>query len=147
MAVLDFHLDAGSRRRERALAVVRSAGNLLAAALRERVHRTGGPVDHPPLAAVRVGPVCLLMLAAVDVASASLSAGRGAVLLPAAVIGAGPMGPLRLTDLVGLDVRLAIAEHLERELGARFEPPQLLRDKVARGELGRKAGRGFYEWS
>ena len=58
-----------------------------------------------------------------------------------------PMGPLRLTDLVGLDVRLAIAEHLERELGARFEPPQLLRDKVARGELGRKAGRGFYEWS
>ena len=58
-----------------------------------------------------------------------------------------PMGPLRLTDLVGLDVRLAIAEHLERELGARFEPPQLLRDKVARGELGRKSGRGFFEWS
>jgi 3-hydroxybutyryl-CoA dehydrogenase len=58
-----------------------------------------------------------------------------------------PMGPLRLTDLVGLDVRLAIAEHLERTLGPRFAPPQLLRDKVARGELGRKSGKGFYEWS
>jgi 3-hydroxybutyryl-CoA dehydrogenase len=58
-----------------------------------------------------------------------------------------PMGPLRLTDLVGLDVRLAIAEHLELTLGPRFSPPQLLRDKVARGELGRKSGRGFYEWS
>jgi 3-hydroxybutyryl-CoA dehydrogenase len=56
------------------------------------------------------------------------------------------MGPLRLTDLVGLDVRLAIAEHLERELGPRFAPPQLLRDKVGRGELGKKSGRGFYDW-
>jgi len=57
-----------------------------------------------------------------------------------------PMGPLRSTDLVGLDVRLAIAEHLERELGERFAPPRLLRDKVARGELGRKTGQGFYAW-
>ena len=57
-----------------------------------------------------------------------------------------PMGPLKLTDLVGLDVRLAIAEHLTRELGPRFEPPQVLRDKVARGELGRKSGQGFYDW-
>jgi 3-hydroxybutyryl-CoA dehydrogenase len=57
-----------------------------------------------------------------------------------------PVGPLRTTDLVGLDVRLAIAEHLARELGPRFEPPQLLRDKVAAGELGRKSGRGFYNW-
>jgi 3-hydroxybutyryl-CoA dehydrogenase len=57
-----------------------------------------------------------------------------------------PMGPLRSTDLVGLDVRLAIAEHLERELGERFAPPALLRDKVARGELGRKSGQGFYTW-
>ncbi|MCL6538804.1 MAG: 3-hydroxyacyl-CoA dehydrogenase family protein [Acidothermus sp.] len=55
-------------------------------------------------------------------------------------------GPLRLTDIVGLDVRLAIAEYLARKLGPRFEPPALLRDKVARGELGRKAGRGFYDW-
>jgi 3-hydroxybutyryl-CoA dehydrogenase len=57
-----------------------------------------------------------------------------------------PVGPLRTTDLVGLDVRLAIAEHLARELGPRFEPPQLLRDKVAAGELGRKTGQGFYAW-
>jgi 3-hydroxybutyryl-CoA dehydrogenase len=58
-----------------------------------------------------------------------------------------PMGPLKLTDLVGLDVRLAIAEHLEREIGPRFAPPRVLRDKVARGELGKKSGRGFYSWS
>jgi 3-hydroxybutyryl-CoA dehydrogenase len=57
-----------------------------------------------------------------------------------------PMGPLRLTDLVGLDVRLAIAEHLTTELGERFSPPALLREKVARGELGRKNGRGFFGW-
>lgn len=57
-----------------------------------------------------------------------------------------PMGPLRSTDLVGLDVRLAIAEHLAATLGERFTPPQLLRDKVARGELGRKSGQGFYNW-
>jgi 3-hydroxybutyryl-CoA dehydrogenase len=57
-----------------------------------------------------------------------------------------PMGPLRSTDLVGLDVRLAIAEHLHDTLGDRFAPPQLLRDKVARGELGRKTGQGFYTW-
>ncbi|MCZ2527404.1 3-hydroxyacyl-CoA dehydrogenase family protein [Streptomyces sp. HB2AG] len=57
-----------------------------------------------------------------------------------------PMGPLRLTDLVGLDVRLAIAEYLHERLGERFAPPQLLREKVARGELGRKTGRGFYTW-
>lgn len=58
-----------------------------------------------------------------------------------------PMGPLRSTDLVGLDVRLAIAEHLAATLGQRFEPPQLLRDMVARGDLGRKTGRGFHTWS
>ncbi|QKT13310.1 3-hydroxyacyl-CoA dehydrogenase family protein [Rhodococcus sp. W8901] len=58
-----------------------------------------------------------------------------------------PMGPLRSTDLVGLDVRLAIAEHLTETLGERFRPPALLREKVARGELGRKAGRGFFNWS
>ncbi|KAA1373064.1 3-hydroxyacyl-CoA dehydrogenase family protein [Aeromicrobium fastidiosum] len=57
-----------------------------------------------------------------------------------------PTGPLRTTDIVGLDVRLAIAEHLERELGPRFAPPQVLRDKVAAGDLGRKTGRGFYSW-
>jgi 3-hydroxybutyryl-CoA dehydrogenase len=57
-----------------------------------------------------------------------------------------PMGPLRLTDLVGLDVRLDIARHLEKTLGPRFAPPQVLRDKVAAGELGKKSGKGFYDW-
>lgn len=57
-----------------------------------------------------------------------------------------PMGPLRLTDLVGLDVRLAIAEYLAKEVGPHFEPPALLREKVARGELGKKSGQGFYPW-
>ncbi|MBB5781352.1 3-hydroxyacyl-CoA dehydrogenase [Nonomuraea jabiensis] len=57
-----------------------------------------------------------------------------------------PMGPLRTTDVVGLDVRLAIAEHLARELGPRFEPPRILRDLVAAGHLGRKTGQGFYTW-
>ena len=58
-----------------------------------------------------------------------------------------PMGPLRLSDLVGLDVRLGIAEHLAATLGPRFEPPQLLRDKVAAGKLGKKSGEGFYKWN
>ena len=57
-----------------------------------------------------------------------------------------PMGPLRLTDLIGLDVRLAIAEHLFTELGVRFEPPALLREMVADGKLGKKTGTGFYNW-
>ncbi len=55
-----------------------------------------------------------------------------------------PMGPLRLTDLVGLDVRLGIAEYLASTLGPRFDPPQILRDMVAAGQLGKKSGQGFY---
>ncbi len=58
-----------------------------------------------------------------------------------------PMGPLRLTDLVGLDVRLKIADYLAKELGPRFEPPEILRRMVAEGRLGKKAGRGFHDWS
>lgn len=58
-----------------------------------------------------------------------------------------PVGPLALTDIVGLDVRLGIAEYLESQLGERFAPPQLMRDMVARGELGRKSGKGFYDYS
>ena len=58
-----------------------------------------------------------------------------------------PMGPLKLTDLVGLDVRLGIAEYLHGTLGGeQYHPPELLRQKVERGELGKKSGRGFYEW-
>lgn len=57
-----------------------------------------------------------------------------------------PMGPLRLSDLVGLDVRLAIAEYLASALGPRFEPPELLREMVREGKLGKKTGEGFYRW-
>jgi 3-hydroxybutyryl-CoA dehydrogenase len=58
-----------------------------------------------------------------------------------------PMGPLKLTDLVGLDVRLQIAEYLHREFGdERFRPPQILRRMVAEGKLGKKSGEGFYNW-
>lgn len=57
-----------------------------------------------------------------------------------------PMGPLRLTDLVGIDVRLGIARYLEKELGDRFAPPRLMVEMVERGELGRKSGQGFYAW-
>ncbi|MCB1247023.1 MAG: 3-hydroxyacyl-CoA dehydrogenase family protein [Acidimicrobiia bacterium] len=58
-----------------------------------------------------------------------------------------PMGPLMLGDLVGLDVRLGIARHLASVYGARFEPPALLVAMVERGDLGKKSGRGFYDWS
>ena len=57
-----------------------------------------------------------------------------------------PIGPLKLTDMVGLDVRLAIAEYLHSQLGERFEPPALLRKMVAEGKLGQKSGEGFYKW-
>ncbi|MGH7567587.1 MAG: 3-hydroxyacyl-CoA dehydrogenase family protein [Gemmatimonadales bacterium] len=59
-----------------------------------------------------------------------------------------PMGPLKVSDLVGLDVRLAIAEYLYQQLKLpQYAPPPILRDKVARGELGKKTGKGFYTWS
>jgi 3-hydroxybutyryl-CoA dehydrogenase len=58
-----------------------------------------------------------------------------------------PMGPLELTDLVGLDVRLGIAEYLAGALGPAFSPPEILRAKVAAGKLGKKTGEGFYRWS
>lgn len=58
-----------------------------------------------------------------------------------------PMGPLKLTDLVGLDVRLMILEHLHKELGEQFRPPALLRQMVRAGRLGKKTGHGFYRWT
>ena len=58
-----------------------------------------------------------------------------------------PMGPLKLTDLVGLDVRLMILEHLHKELGEQFRPPALLRQMVRAGRLGKKSGHGFYRWT
>ncbi|WP_313814065.1 3-hydroxyacyl-CoA dehydrogenase family protein [Glutamicibacter sp.] len=57
-----------------------------------------------------------------------------------------PTGPLKTTDIVGLDVRLGIAEYLHETLGERFAPPQILKDLVAEGKLGRKTGQGFYTW-
>jgi 3-hydroxybutyryl-CoA dehydrogenase len=63
-------------------------------------------------------------------------------------LGAGhPMGPLSLLDFVGLDVAVAIGEGLQRDTGVEgHEPPQMLRDLVADGKLGRKSGAGFYEY-
>lgn len=57
-----------------------------------------------------------------------------------------PMGPLELTDLVGLDIRLGIADYLSDAIGPAFEPPELLRRLVAEGKLGKKSGEGFYRW-
>ena len=57
-----------------------------------------------------------------------------------------PMGPLKLTDLVGLDVRLAILDHLHKEVGEQFRAPSLLRQMVRAGKLGKKTGEGFYRW-
>jgi 3-hydroxybutyryl-CoA dehydrogenase len=57
-----------------------------------------------------------------------------------------PMGPIELTDVVGLDVRLDVLEYLHEELGERFRPPQALRQKVRAGKLGKKTGEGFYIW-
>jgi 3-hydroxybutyryl-CoA dehydrogenase len=58
-----------------------------------------------------------------------------------------PMGPLRLTDLVGLDIRLSIAEYLFEKLASEvFRPPDILKRKVAEGKLGKKTGEGFYKW-
>jgi 3-hydroxybutyryl-CoA dehydrogenase len=59
-----------------------------------------------------------------------------------------PMGPLKLTDHVGLDIRLNIAEYLFRELESEtFRPPEVLRRLVNEGKLGKKTGEGFYNWN
>jgi 3-hydroxybutyryl-CoA dehydrogenase len=116
----------------------------LALALSARLGKEGIDVkDSPGFASSRLGLV--IGLEAMRMCEAGVASAED--IDKAMTLGYGfPMGPLKLTDLVGLDVRLAIAEHLTRELGARFEPPQILRDKVARGELGKKSGRGFYDW-
>ena len=58
-----------------------------------------------------------------------------------------PMGPLRLSDIVGLDVRLDIARQLSSTLGDRYSPPKILEEMVERGDLGRKSGKGFFDWT
>jgi 3-hydroxybutyryl-CoA dehydrogenase len=100
--------------------------------------------DAPGFASSRLG-ICIAMEAIRMVEQEVASAED---IDRAMVFGYGhPMGPLRLTDLVGCDVRLAIAEHLAEALDApHFEPPQLLRDMVADGKLGKKSGEGFYTW-
>ena len=57
-----------------------------------------------------------------------------------------PIGPLRLSDIVGLDVRLDIARHLSQALGPRYAPPRILEEMVAKGHLGQKTGQGFFAW-
>jgi 3-hydroxybutyryl-CoA dehydrogenase len=58
-----------------------------------------------------------------------------------------PVGPLELTDVVGLDVRLDIARTLQAAYGDRFAPPAVLETMVAEGRLGKKSGEGFYRWA
>ena len=100
--------------------------------------------DSPGFASSRLGLV--IGLEAIRMVEAGVASAED--IDKAMTLGYGfPMGPLRLTDLVGLDVRLSIAEYLAETLGPRFAPPELLRRKVAVGELGKKAGRGFYDWS
>lgn len=100
--------------------------------------------DSPGFASSRLGVV--LGLEAMRMAEAGVA--RAEDIDKAMELGYGhPMGPLKVSDLVGLDVRLAIADYLHRELkGAHYAAPEILRRKVQAGELGKKTGKGFYEW-
>jgi 3-hydroxybutyryl-CoA dehydrogenase len=124
----------------------KSSGEAVQAALDLSVRLGKDPIrvkDAPGFASSRLG--IAIGLEAIRMVEAGV--GSPADIDKAMKLGYGfPMGPLELTDVVGLDVRLAIAEYLERELGPRFAPPKLLRDKVLRGELGKKSGQGFYAW-
>lgn len=117
----------------------------LAVALAERLGKTPITVaDSPGFASSRLGLVIgleAMRMVEQGVASA-------ADIDTAMKLGYGhPMGPLELTDLVGLDVRLGIAEYLAAAIGPAFTPPAVLREKVAAGKLGKKTGEGFYRWS
>ncbi len=100
--------------------------------------------DSPGFASSRLG-VCL-GLEAIRMLDSGVATAED--IDKAMVLGYGhPMGPLRLTDLVGLDVRLAIADYLRKELDhPGFEAPGLMRRMVAEGKLGKKSGQGFYAW-
>jgi 3-hydroxybutyryl-CoA dehydrogenase len=130
--------------------VVRHAGSApaavaLAVALAEKLRKTPIVVtDSPGFASSRLGLV--LGLEAMRMVEQGVAS--AADIDTAMKLGYGhPMGPLELTDLVGLDVRLSIAEYLSGALGEAFTPPEILRDKVADGKLGKKTGEGFYRWS
>jgi len=100
--------------------------------------------DHPGFASTRLGIV--LGMQAIRMVEEGVASAED--IDRAMELGYGhPMGPLKLTDLVGLDVRLAIAQYLYEELGdPAFRPPQLLKKMVRAGQLGRKSGRGFYTY-
>lgn len=99
--------------------------------------------DSPGFASSRLG--VLLGLEAIRMLESGVASAED--IDKALTLGYGhPMGPLRLTDLVGLDVRLSIADYLAKEFGERFAAPALMREMVGRGELGKKSGKGFYEW-
>lgn len=100
--------------------------------------------DSPGFASSRLG-VCL-GLEAIRMLEAGVASAED--IDKAMVLGYGhPMGPLKLTDLVGLDVRLAIADYLREELGLEgFAAPELMRKMVRDGKLGKKSGQGFYVW-
>jgi 3-hydroxybutyryl-CoA dehydrogenase len=117
----------------------------LAVALSEKLGKTPITVtDSPGFASSRLGLV--IGLEAMRMVEQNVAS--PADIDTAMKLGYGhPMGPLELTDLVGLDVRLGIAEYLTGALGPAFTPPQVLRDKVAAGKLGKKSGEGFYRWS
>lgn len=101
--------------------------------------------DSPGFATSRLG--VLLGLEAIRMVESGVA--RAADIDKAMVLGyRHPMGPLELTDLVGLDVRLDIARYLHAELKSdAFRPPPLLERMVAEGRLGRKSGQGFYDWT
>jgi 3-hydroxybutyryl-CoA dehydrogenase len=115
---------------------------------REVAERLGKQVvvvnDHPGFASTRLGIV--LGMQAIRMVEEGVASAED--IDRAMELGYGhPMGPLKLTDLVGLDVRLAIAHYLYAELGdPAFRPPQLLRKMVRAGKLGRKSGEGFYKY-
>ncbi len=117
----------------------------LAVALAERMGKTPITVtDSPGFASSRLGLV--IGLEAMRMVEQGVA--TAADIDTAMKLGYGhPMGPLELTDLVGLDVRLGIAEYLAQAIGPAFTPPQTLRDKVAAGHLGKKSGQGYYRWS
>jgi 3-hydroxybutyryl-CoA dehydrogenase len=101
-------------------------------------------LDSPGFASSRLG-VCL-GLEAIRMLEAGVASAED--IDRAMVLGYGhPMGPLKLTDLVGLDVRLAIADYLRQELDhPAFAAPELMRRMVKEGKLGKKTGKGFYTW-
>jgi 3-hydroxybutyryl-CoA dehydrogenase len=117
----------------------------LAVALAEKMGKTPITVtDSPGFASSRLGIV--IGLEAMRMLEQNVA--TAADIDTAMKLGYGhPMGPLELTDLVGLDVRLGIADYLARAIGPTFDAPRILRDMVAAGKLGKKTGEGFYKWS